>query len=81
MSGEAAMALEERLKRLSEAVAMKRTEVGALEHQVKSDEEAKRRREAGGAALLAAEGEALRWGRLKELIGSADGAKFSRFAQ
>ena len=81
LSGEAAMALEEQVKRLSEAVAMKRTEVGALEQQVKSDEEAKRRREAGGAALLAAEGEALRWGRLKELIGSADGAKFSRFAQ
>jgi exonuclease SbcC len=81
LSGEAAMELEERVRQLNEAVAVKRTEVGSLEQQVKSDEEARRRREAGGAALLAAEGEALRWGRLKELIGSADGAKFSRFAQ
>ena len=75
------MELEERVRQLNEAVAMKRTEVGSLEQQVKRDDEARRRRETGGAALLAAEGEALRWGRLKELIGAADGAKFSRFAQ
>jgi exonuclease SbcC len=81
LTGEAAIELEERVRQLNEAVAVKRTEVGSLEQQVKSDDEARRRREAGGAALLAAEGEALRWGRLKELIGSADGAKFSRFAQ
>jgi exonuclease SbcC len=81
LSGDAAMELEERVRQLNEAVAVKRTEVGSLEQQVKSDDEARRRRETGGAALLAAEAEALRWGRLKELIGSADGAKFSRFAQ
>lgn len=81
LSAEAALELETRVKQLGEAVAVKRTEVGSLEQQVKSDDEARGRREAGGAALVAAEGEALRWGRLKELIGSADGAKFSRFAQ
>jgi DNA repair protein SbcC/Rad50 len=81
LSGEALSALEAELKQLSEAAAAKRTEVGALEQRVKSDDEARKRREAGGARLQAAEAEALRWGRLKELIGSADGAKFSRFAQ
>ena len=73
--------LEAGTKQLGEAFATKRTELGSLEQQVKNDDEAKKRREAGGAELQAAEAEALRWGRLKELIGSADGAKFSRFAQ
>jgi len=73
--------LEVATKQLGEAFAMKRTELGSLEQQIKNDDEARKRREAGGAELQAAEAEALRWGRLKELIGSADGAKFSRFAQ
>ncbi len=78
---EALSELEAMTKRLNDEFATKRTEVGSLEQQVKNDDEAQRRREAGGAELQAAEAEALRWGRLKELIGSADGAKFSRFAQ
>lgn len=73
--------LETTTKQLSEAFATKRTELGSLEQQLKNDDDAKKRREAGGAELQAAEAETLRWGRLKELIGSADGAKFSRFAQ
>jgi exonuclease SbcC len=73
--------LEATTKQLGEAFATKRTELGSLEQQLKNDDDARRRREAGGAELQAAEAEALRWGRLKELIGSADGAKFSRFAQ
>lgn len=73
--------LEATTKQLGEAFAMKRTELGSLEQQIKNDDDARKRRETGGAELRAAEAEALRWGRLKELIGSADGAKFSRFAQ
>jgi exonuclease SbcC len=78
---EALSELEASTKHLGEAFATKRTELGSLEQQVKNDDAAKKRRDAGGAELQAAESEALRWGRLKELIGSADGAKFSRFAQ
>ncbi len=78
---EALSELEAQAKRLNDEFATKRTEVGSLEQQVKNDDEARKRREAGGAELQAAEAESLRWGRLKELIGSADGAKFSRFAQ
>ena len=81
LDSEALNEVETRAKRLNEEFASKRTEVGALEQQVKSDDEALKRRAAGGAELQAAETESLRWGRLKELIGSADGAKFSRFAQ
>ncbi|MBK8036682.1 MAG: AAA family ATPase [Verrucomicrobiaceae bacterium] len=81
LNAEALAELETTAKALHQAFATKRTEVGSLEQQVKNDDEAKKRRDAGGAELQAAEAEALRWGRLKELIGSADGAKFSRFAQ
>ena len=81
LSAEALSELEARAKRLNDDFAAKRTEVGSLEQQVKNDDEARKRREAGGAELQAAEVESLRWGRLKELIGSADGTKFSRFAQ
>ena len=81
LSEEALSDLEAKVKRLNDEFAAKRTELGSLEQQVKNDDDARKRREAGGAELLAAEAESLRWGRLKELIGSADGAKFSRFAQ
>lgn len=81
LSAEALAELETKAKVLHEAFATKRTELGSLEQQIKNDDEARKRREAGGAELQAAEAEALRWGRLRELIGSADGAKFSRFAQ
>lgn len=81
LSVEALVELEMKAKALHEAFATKRTELGSLEQQIKNDDEARKRREAGGAELQDAEVEALRWGRLRELIGSADGAKFSRFAQ
>ncbi len=73
--------METAAKQLNEAFAAKRTELGSLERQLINDDEARERRESGGAELKTAEAESLRWGRLKELIGSADGAKFSRFAQ
>lgn len=81
LSVEALAELETQAKTLHESFAAKHKEVGSLEQQIKNDNEARKRRDAGGAELQAAEAEALRWGRLRELIGSADGAKFSRFAQ
>lgn len=55
--------------------------VGAVEERLRNDDVMRARRESGGAALKHAEAEAVRWGKLKELIGSADGSKFARFAQ
>lgn len=81
LSTEALNELEATAKRLNDEFAAKRTELGLLQQQLLNDDEARKRRDTGGAELKAAEAEALRWGRLKELIGSADGAKFSRFAQ
>ncbi len=78
---EALAELEANAKHLQETFAARHKEVGSLEQQIKNDDEARQRRATGGAALQAAEAEARRWGRLRELIGSADGAKFSRFAQ
>lgn len=78
---EALQDLEAKAKRLNDEFASQQTEVGSMEQQIRSDDAARKRRDACGAELQAAEAEALRWGRLKELIGSADGAKFSRFAQ
>ncbi|MES2595680.1 MAG: AAA family ATPase [Verrucomicrobiota bacterium] len=78
---EALQELEAKAERLNAEFGTKRTELGSMEQQIRSDDAARKRRELGGAELQAAEAEALRWGRLKELIGSADGAKFSRFAQ
>lgn len=81
LSVETLAELEAQAKTLHEAFVAKHKEVGSLEQQVKDDNEARKRRDASGAELRTAEAEALRWGRLRELIGSADGAKFSRFAQ
>jgi exonuclease SbcC len=73
--------LEQSVRRVSDELATQQKSAGIFEERLRSDTDARKRRDTGGAELQAAEVEALRWGRLKELIGSADGAKFSRFAQ
>ena len=73
--------LQTHAQRLQDAFALRQKEAGSFEQRLRSDDEARQRRAEGGEALQAAEAEALRWGRLRELIGAADGAKFARFAQ
>jgi exonuclease SbcC len=73
--------LEQAARRISDELATQQKFAGIFEERLRSDDAARHRRDTGGAELQAAEAVALRWGRLKELIGSADGAKFSRFAQ
>jgi DNA repair protein SbcC/Rad50 len=73
--------LEQSVRRVSDELATQQKSAGIFEERLRSDSDARKRRDTGGAELQAAEVEASRWGRLKELIGSADGAKFSRFAQ
>ncbi len=74
-------ALERSLSEIQAQLGALQKATGALEERLRTDDEARVRREQGGLALQEAEAEALRWGRLKELIGSADGSKFARFAQ
>ena len=73
--------LEQTARRVSEELATQQKSGGVFEERLRTDDAARKRRETNGAELQTAEAESLRWGRLKELIGSADGAKFSRFAQ
>lgn len=55
--------------------------VGTYGQQLHQDRELNERREKVQADLEKAVTEAKKWGRLKELIGSADGSRFSKFAQ
>lgn len=73
--------LEQTARRVSDELAAQQKSAGMFEERRNNDDEARKRRESSGEELKAAEVEALRWGRLKELIGSADGSKFARFAQ
>lgn len=81
VDAEALRELDATAHELAAKLGVRQKELGALEQQWLNDEAARERRAAGGLELKIAEEEALRWGRLKELIGSADGAKFARFAQ
>lgn len=81
VSAEAILAEETMTRAVAERLLVQQKAVGTLEQQLKQDDQMLRRRQEGGLMLEVAQAEAARWGRLKELIGSADGAKFSRFAQ
>lgn len=52
-----------------------------LENELATEQENQRRHADLGRGLLAQRAETLRWKALHELIGSADGTRFSRFAQ
>lgn len=73
--------LEQASRRVSEELAEQQKSGGIYEERLRSDTAARHRRDTGCEELKTAEAESLRWGRLRELIGSADGSKFSRFAQ
>lgn len=81
VSAEVVGKVSEKAQELNEQISQQQRELGALGQRLKSDDEARLKKAAGGLELQAAEEEARRWGKLKELIGSADGAKFARFAQ
>ena len=55
--------------------------LGAAANQLSQDDEARQQQAAGLRQLAARQREQARWQDLKEQIGSADGDKFSRFAQ
>ena len=73
--------LEQTARRVNDDLAGQQKSAGVFEERLRNDDDARTRRATSGEELKAAEAEALRWGRLKELIGSADGSKFARFAQ
>lgn len=66
---------------LTQSAANQQQRLGELQQQIRHDDEAAKRQSTAKAELLTAEAIALRWGKLKELIGQADGTKFARYAQ
>lgn len=81
ITAEALAELEQKTSRLATELAACQRALGTYDERLRSDDEARKNRDAGGIELKNAEADAVRWGRLKELIGSADGARFARFAQ
>lgn len=81
VTAEALNTLEKTAARVAAELANCQRLMGTFEERLRQDDEARKNREASGLELQQAEAEALRWGRLKELIGSADGTRFARFAQ
>ena len=72
---------EEALSTLTTHLNSLRTERGALQQRLDTDNEARARHAAAVAELEKQKSAAAPWARLCELIGSADGDKFSRYAQ
>ena len=66
---------------LEAALASRNEEVGRRRQTLQIDDQSRAGLETATARLNTAEADLARWDRLRELIGSSDGSKFSRFAQ
>ncbi len=73
--------LQERAEALEAELETVQIETGQIKQLLDQERENRAKHEAGIAALEEMEKELAVTGKLKELIGSADGSKFSRFAQ
>ena len=73
--------LQAQSKTLEEELETLQREMGQIKQLLDQEKENRAKHQAGIAALEALEKELAVTGKLKELIGSADGRKFSRFAQ
>jgi DNA repair protein SbcC/Rad50 len=67
--------------RLEAALTARNEEVGRRRQTLQIDDQSRAGLETATARLNTAEAGLARWDRLRELIGSGDGSKFSRFAQ
>ena len=66
---------------LEAALSARNEEVGRRRQTLQIDDQSRAGLETATARLNTAEADLARWDRLRELIGSSDGSKFSRFAQ
>ncbi|MCA9696735.1 MAG: AAA family ATPase, partial [Myxococcales bacterium] len=78
---EAAARCEAELRTLETEAASLRTRLLEAELELRRDSDARTRASALGPTLVARERDARVWGRLRDVIGSASGDKFQRFAQ
>lgn len=73
--------IQQNLAALEERQGEQQRNIGGLQEQLRLDDQNRQRAGQLSEALPLREAEAQRWARLNELIGQADGSKFSRFAQ
>jgi exonuclease SbcC len=81
LTGRSADELTGELETLQEQLRAARGQIGALDQQLACNEIACGMLRENAAALVLQEKEWMRWERLHDLIGSADGKKFRNFAQ
>lgn len=81
LCSEAQPQLEQQLQQLEQQVQQLTEQQGRLQHQLSSDQQRRTARQSLQAEIEAAEQQLALWQRLNSLIGSADGAKYRRFAQ
>ncbi|MDX1537220.1 exonuclease subunit SbcC [Arsukibacterium sp.] len=81
LCSEAQPQLEQQLQQLEQQVQQLTEQQGRLQHQLSSDQQRRTARQSLLAEIEAAEQQLALWQRLSSLIGSADGAKYRRFAQ
>lgn len=81
LCSEAQPQLEQQLQQLEQQVQQLTEQQGQLQHQLSSDQQRRTARQSLLAEIEAAEQQLSLWQRLSSLIGSADGAKYRRFAQ
>ena len=81
LSSETESQLQQQLHQLEQQAQQLTEQQGQLQHQLASDQQRRMARQSVLAEIAAAEQQLTLWQRLNSLIGSADGAKYRRFAQ
>jgi exonuclease SbcC len=76
-----ALTLQNEIRQLEEAIAGLHQHMGSLQLQLRQDAELKAKYREIAAQVEIQQREYLRWDKMAALIGSADGKKFSKFAQ
>ncbi|RDC66068.1 AAA family ATPase [Adhaeribacter pallidiroseus] len=74
-------ALQTEVERLSSSIAQLHQQIGSWQLQLKQDADLKIKYQETAAQVEIQQKEFLRWDKMAALIGSADGKKFSKFAQ
>ncbi|SNY49243.1 exonuclease SbcC [Arsukibacterium tuosuense] len=81
LSSESQAQLQQQLQQLEQQVQQLTEQQGRLQHQLSNDQQRRTAQQSLLAEIASAEQHLAIWQRLNSLIGSADGAKYRRFAQ
>jgi exonuclease SbcC len=81
LTDQSQLQLQQQLQQLEQHIQQLTEQQGRLQHQLSSDQQRRAAQQGVLAEIAAAEQQLSLWQRLNSLIGSADGAKYRRFAQ